>query len=119
MGDGQETRAFNGRQYLLEHSLGADFSIVRGWKADWFGNMIYRSTAGNFNPAVSTVGRITVVEVEEVVPPGTLDTNHLHTPGICVDRLIQGRFERRIECPPNSVTRPIQSRHRHRGPIED
>jgi 3-oxoacid CoA-transferase subunit A len=97
IGEGKETRAFNGRQYILEHSLRADFAIVRGWKADWFGNVIYRSTACNFNPVVATAGRITVVEVEEIVAPGTLDPNHIHTPGIYVDRLVQGRFEKRIE----------------------
>ncbi len=97
VGAGKETREFNGRHYILEHALKADFSIVRGWKADWFGNVIYRNTASNFNPAVATAGRITVVEVEEIVPPGDLDPNHIHTPGIYVDRLIQGRFEKRIE----------------------
>jgi 3-oxoacid CoA-transferase subunit A len=97
VGEGKESREFDGRHYILEHSLKADFSIVRGWKADWFGNVIYRNTASNFNPAIATAGRITVLEVEEIVPPGTLDPNHIHTPGIYVDRLIQGRFEKRIE----------------------
>ncbi len=97
VGAGKETREFNGRHYILEHALKADFSIVRGWKADWFGNVIYRNTASNFNPAVATAGRITVVEVEQIVPPGGLDPNHIHTPGIYVDRLIQGQFEKRIE----------------------
>jgi 3-oxoacid CoA-transferase subunit A len=97
VGEGKETREFNGRHYILEHALKADFSIVRGWKADWFGNVIYRNTASNFNPAIATAGRITVVEVEEIVPPGTLDPNHIHTPGIYVNRLIQGVFEKRIE----------------------
>jgi len=94
---GKETREFNGRHCILENSLTADFSLVRGWKADWFGNVIYRNTAANFNPAVATAGRITVVEVEEIVPPGSLDPAHIHTPGIYVDRLIQSRFEKRIE----------------------
>jgi 3-oxoacid CoA-transferase subunit A len=97
VGEGKETREFDGRHYVLERSLKADFSIVRGWKADWFGNVIYRNTASNFNPAIATAGRITVLEVEEIVSPGTLDPNHIHTPGIYVDRLIQGRFEKRIE----------------------
>jgi 3-oxoacid CoA-transferase subunit A len=97
VGDGKEVREFDGRHFILERSLRSDFSLVRGWKADWFGNVIYRNTACNFNPAVATAGRITVVEVEEIVPPGTLDPAHVHTPGIYVDRLIQGRFEKRIE----------------------
>jgi 3-oxoacid CoA-transferase subunit A len=95
--EGKETRQFNGRNCILETSLTADFALVRGWKADWFGNVIYRHTAANFNPAVATAGRITVVEVEEIVAPGSLDPAHVHTPGIYVDRLIQGRFEKRIE----------------------
>jgi 3-oxoacid CoA-transferase subunit A len=105
VGVGKECREINGRHYILEHALKADFAIVRGWKADWFGNVIYRNTASNFNPAVATAGRITVVEVEEIVPPGALDPNHIHTPGIYVDRLLQGRFEKRIE---NRTLRPAQ-----------
>jgi len=101
--EGKETREFDGRSYILERSLRADFALVRGWKADWYGNVIYRHTAANFNPAVATAGRVTVVEVEEIVPPGTLDPAHIHTPGIYVDRLIQGRFEKRIE---NRTVRP-------------
>jgi 3-oxoacid CoA-transferase subunit A len=97
VGEGKESREFNGRPCILEHALTADFALVRGWKADWYGNLIYRHTAGNFNPAVATAGRITVAEVEEIVPPGTLDPAQIHTPGIYVDRLIQGRFEKRIE----------------------
>ncbi|MEO8313647.1 MAG: CoA transferase subunit A [Pseudomonadota bacterium] len=95
--EGKETREFNGRAYVLETSLTADFSLVRGWKGDWFGNVIYRNTASNFNPTVATAGRLTVVEVEEIVPPGTLDPAQIHTPGIYVDRLIKGSFEKRIE----------------------
>ena len=94
---GKETREFDGQHCILERSLTADFAIVRGWKADWYGNVIYRHTACNFNPAVATAGRITAVEVEEIVPPGTLDPAHIQTPGIYVDRLIQGSFEKRIE----------------------
>lgn len=97
VGEGKETREFGGRSCILEHALNADFSLVRGWKADWYGNVVYRNTASNFNPAVAAAGRITVVEVEEIVPPGALDPAHVHTPGIYVDRLIQGRFEKRIE----------------------
>ena len=97
VGEGKQTQEFDGRHYILERALRADFSLVRGWKADWYGNVIYRHTASNFNPVVAMAGRITVVEVEELVAPGTIDPNHVHTPGIYVDRLIQGRFEKRIE----------------------
>jgi len=97
VGEGKEVREFDGRKYILERSLTADFAIVKGWKADWYGNVIYRNTAQNFNPAAATAGRITVVEVEEIVEPGALDPNHIHTPGIYVDRLVLGRFEKRIE----------------------
>jgi 3-oxoacid CoA-transferase subunit A len=97
VGENKEVREIGGRRYILEHSLTADFALVKGWKADWYGNVVYRHAAQNFNPAAATAGRITVVEVEEIVPPGTLDPDHIHTPGIYVDRLIQGRFEKRIE----------------------
>ena len=97
VGDGKEVREFGGRPHILEHSLTADFAIVKGWKADWYGNVIYRHTARNFNPSVATAGRITVVEVEEIVEPGALDPDQVHTPGIYVHRLLQGRFEKRIE----------------------
>jgi 3-oxoacid CoA-transferase subunit A len=95
--DGKDVREIDGRHYILEHSLTADFALVKGWKADWYGNVVYRHAARNFNPAAATAGRITVVEVEEIVAPGDLDPDHIHTPGIYVDRLIQGSFEKRIE----------------------
>lgn len=95
--EGKETRQFDGRHYVLETAIRGDFAIVKGWKADWYGNVIYRHTAQNFNPLAATAGRITVVEVEEIVPPGTLPPDQIHTPGIYVDRLIQGQFEKRIE----------------------
>jgi 3-oxoacid CoA-transferase subunit A len=95
--EGKEVREFNSRHYILERAITADFAIVKGWKADWYGNVIYRHTAQNFNPAAATAARITVVEVEEIVAPGTLEPSQIHTPGIYVDRLIQGRFEKRIE----------------------
>ena len=95
--EGKESREFNNRQYILEPTITGDFAIVKGWKADHFGNVIYRHTAQNFNPLVATAGRITVVEVEEIVEPGQLDPAHVHTPGIYVDRLIQGSFAKRIE----------------------
>jgi 3-oxoacid CoA-transferase subunit A len=97
VGEGKEVREFKGRKYILEECINADFAIVKGWKADWYGNVIYRHTAQNFNPAAATAGRITVVEVEEIVAPGSLAPSEIHTPGIYVDRLIQGRFEKRIE----------------------
>jgi 3-oxoacid CoA-transferase subunit A len=95
--EGKEVREFDGRKYILEPSITGDFAIVKGWKADHFGNVIYRHTAQNFNPLAATAGRITVVEVEEIVEPGELDPAHIHTPGIYVDRIIQGSFEKRIE----------------------
>ncbi|MET0292307.1 MAG: CoA transferase subunit A, partial [Steroidobacteraceae bacterium] len=79
--EGKESREFDGRHYILERSLTADFALVRGWKADWFGNVVYRHTAANFNPEVAAAGRITVVEVEEIVAPGSLDPSQVHTPG--------------------------------------
>ena len=94
---GKETREINGRHYVLEPSLTADFSLVRAWKADTYGNLVFRKTAMNFNPMMATAGRITVAEVEEIVEPGELDPQHIHTPGIFVHRVIQGRFEKRIE----------------------
>jgi 3-oxoacid CoA-transferase subunit A len=97
VGEKKEVREFNGRKYIMEESITADFAIVKGWKADWYGNVVYRHTAQNFNPAAATAGRITVVEVEEIVAPGELEPSQIHTPGIYVDRLIQGTFEKRIE----------------------
>lgn len=95
--DGKEVREFNGRHYILEEAIKADFAIVKAWKADRYGNAIYRHTAMNFNPMAATAGKITVMEVEEIVEPGELDPTQVHTPGIYVDRLIQGTFEKRIE----------------------
>ncbi|MFO1369879.1 MAG: CoA transferase subunit A [Marinagarivorans sp.] len=97
IGEGKEVRVFNGRPYILEESIRGDFAIVKGWKADTYGNVIYRHTAMNFNPMAATAGKITVVEVEEIVAPGELPMDHIHTPGIYVDRVIQGTFEKRIE----------------------
>ncbi len=97
IGEGKEVRLFNGRPHILEESIRGDFAIVKGWKADTYGNVIYRHTAMNFNPMAATAGKITVVEVEEIVAPGELPMDHIHTPGIYVDRVIQGTFEKRIE----------------------
>lgn len=95
--EGKESRQFGDRHYILEPAIQGDFAIIKGWKADWYGNVIYRHTAQNFNPLMATAGRITVVEVDEIVPPGTLDPAHIHTPGIYVHRLIQCSCEKRIE----------------------
>ncbi|MEO9655528.1 CoA transferase subunit A [Marinomonas sp.] len=97
IGEGKEVKVFNDREYLLEESITGDFAIVKGWKADRYGNVVYRHTAQNFNPLAATAGKITVVEVEEIVEVGELDPAHIHTPGIYVDRVIQGSFEKRIE----------------------
>ena len=95
--DGKETREIDGRHYVLEHSFTADFALIKAWKADTMGNLIFRNTAMNFNPMMATAGKITVVEVEEIVEAGELDPHHIHTPGIYVDRVIKGTFEKRIE----------------------
>jgi len=97
VGKGKEVKIFNDRNYILEESIMGDFAIVKAWKADRFGNLVYRHTAQNFNPMAATAGKITVVEVEELVEPGELEPAHIHTPGIYVDRLIVGTFEKRIE----------------------
>jgi 3-oxoacid CoA-transferase subunit A len=97
IGEGKEVRVFNDRHYILEEAIMGDFAIVKGWKADRYGNVMYRHTAQNFNPMAATAGKITVVEVEEIVEPGELEPSQIHTPGIYVDRIIQGTFEKRIE----------------------
>lgn len=94
---GKDQRQFNGRDYILEEAITGDFAIIKAWKADKFGNLVYRKTARNFNPLAATAGKITVVEVEEIVEPGELDPDEIHTPGIYVNRVIQGTFEKRIE----------------------
>lgn len=95
--EGKETREIDGRHYVLEPALTADFALIRAWKADTMGNLVFRKTAANFNPMMATAGKITVVEAEHIVQPGELDPDHIHTPGIYVDRVIQGTFEKRIE----------------------
>jgi 3-oxoacid CoA-transferase subunit A len=97
VGENKEVREFSGKQYIMEESITGDFAIVKAWKADRYGNTIYRHTAQNFNPMAATAGKITVVEVEEIVEVGELEPSQIHTPGIYVDRLIQGTFEKRIE----------------------
>lgn len=96
--EGKETREINGRMYVLENSLTADFAIVKAWKGDKYGNLIFKGTARNFNPVMAMAGKITIVEVEELVEPGELDPNMVHTPGIFVQRIFQGtNYEKRIE----------------------
>ncbi|KPV98487.1 putative succinyl-CoA:3-ketoacid coenzyme A transferase subunit A [Pseudoalteromonas sp. P1-9] len=95
--EGKEIKQFNGRDYLLEPSIVGDFAIIKAWKADRFGNCVYRHTAMNFNPMAATAGKITVVEAEEIVEPGELAPSEIHTPGIYVNRVIKGAFEKRIE----------------------
>lgn len=95
--EGKETKAFNGETYVLETGLTADLAIVKAWKGDREGNLIYRKTARNFNPMMATAGKICVAEVEILVPTGELDPDAIHTPGIYIDRIVQGAFEKRIE----------------------
>ena len=94
----KEVREFNGKKHILENALTADFSFVKAWKGDTAGNLIYKGTARNFNPLMAMAGKITVAEVEELVPEGQLDPNQIHTPGIFVQRIIEGSaYEKRIE----------------------
>ena len=95
--EGKEHKEFNGETYILEHGIFADLSIVKAWKADATGNLVFRKTARNFNPPAAMCGRVCVAEVEEIVPTGSLDPDHIHLPGIFVHRLIQGEHEKRIE----------------------
>ncbi|HOZ70609.1 MAG TPA: CoA transferase subunit A [Chitinophagaceae bacterium] len=96
--DGKESRVFNNKEYLMEMAFDADFAIVKAWKGDTQGNLVYKETARNFNPLMAMAGRVTIAEVEELVPAGELDPDHIHTPGIYVHRIFQGRaYEKRIE----------------------
>lgn len=96
--EGKEVRVFNGKPHILENALTADFAIVKAWKGDTEGNLIFKATARNFNPLMAMAGKITIAEVEELVPAGELDPNFIHTPGIFVQRIFQGeKFEKRIE----------------------
>lgn len=98
VGEGKEVREFNGKPHILESALTADFAFVKAWKGDEAGNLIYKGTARNFNPNMAMAGKITVAEVEELVPAGALDPNEIHTPGIFVQRIFQGvDYEKRIE----------------------
>lgn len=102
--EGKEVRRFGDKDYLLEYAFDADFAIVKAWKGDTMGNLIYRDTARNFNPLMAMAGKITIAEVEELVEPGELDANFIHTPGIYVNRIFKGEnYEKRIE---NRTTTP-------------
>ena len=106
--DGKEVREFDGETYVMERGLKADLSIVKAWKGDAAGNLIYRKTARNFNPTMATAGKATLAEVEQLVAVGTLDKDEIHTPGIFIDRIFQGAaFEKRIE---QLTTRPRRDR---------
>jgi 3-oxoacid CoA-transferase subunit A len=96
--EGKEVRTFNGKEYLLEYAFDADFAIVKAWKGDIHGNLVFRATSRNFNPLMAMAGKITIAEVEELVPAGSLDPNEIHTPGIYVHRIFEGiAYEKRIE----------------------
>ncbi len=96
--EGKEVRNFNGKEYLLEYAFDADFALVKAWKGDTQGNLIFKDTARNFNPLMAMAGKITIAEVEHLVPDGELDPNYIHTPGIYVHRIFQGtNYEKRIE----------------------
>lgn len=96
--EGKEVRIFNGKPHILETAFQADFAFVKAWKGDTAGNLIYKATAKNFNPMMAMAGKVTVAEVEELVPAGTLDPNQIHTPGVFVQRIFQGtHYEKRIE----------------------
>lgn len=96
--EGKEVRHFNGKPHILESALQADFAIVKAWKGDQFGNLVFKGTARNFNPVMAMAGKITIAEVEELVPPGELDPNFIHTPGVFVQRIFKGEnYEKRIE----------------------
>ncbi len=98
VGEGKESREFNGKMHLLEYALTADFAVVKAWKGDTMGNLIYRETANNFNQPIAMAGKITIAEVEILVPAGELKPNEIHTPGIFVQRIFQGvDYEKRIE----------------------
>ena len=105
--EGKETRIFDGETYVMERGLRADLSIVKAWKGDAAGNLVYRKSARNFNPMMATAGLVTVAEVEEMVAVGDLDPDHIHTPGIYVDRIVEGTaYEKRIE---RLTTQPARS----------
>ena len=104
--EGKETREFGGRMYVLERALNADFAFIKAWKGDTLGNLVYRKTARNFNPMMATAARITIAEVEQLVQPGDLEPDGVHTPAIFVQRILQGpKYEKRIE--KRTVRKPL------------
>ena len=104
--EGKETKVFDGQEYVLEQGIFADLAIVKGWKADTTGNVIFRKTARNFNVPAATAGKITVVEVEEIVEPGQLDPDAIHLPGVYVQRIVLGSYDKKIEF---RTTRPKEA----------
>ena len=107
--EGKEAREFDGRTYIMERALKADFAFIKAWKGDKWGNLVYRKTARNFNPMIATAARITIAEVEHLVEPGELDADMVHTPSVFVKRIFQGRlFEKRIE--KRTVTKSVKDR---------
>ncbi len=106
--EGKETREFDGKHYVMERGIVADFALVKAWKGDRYGNLVYRQTARNFNPLCAMAGKITIAEVEELVEPGDLDPDHIHTPGVFVQRVVvgNGAHEKRIE---RRTTRPREA----------
>ena len=104
MAEGKETRVIDGRAYVFEKPLHADFALIKAWKGDRHGNLVFRKTARNFNPLMAMAGKVTIAEVEELVEVGEIDPDHVHTPGIFVQRILQGsNYEKRIE---KRTTRP-------------
>jgi 3-oxoacid CoA-transferase subunit A len=96
--EGKDVRTFNGKEYLLETALTADFALIKAWRGDALGNLVYRNTARNFNPLMAAAGRVTIAEVEQLVPTGELDPNFIHTPSVYVQRIIRGKhYEKRVE----------------------
>src|SRR5699024_9479398 len=95
--ENKEIRSFNGRKYLLEESLKADFSLIKAWKSDEMGNIIYRKTANAFNSIMATAGEVTIAEVEEILPIGSIDPNQIHTPSVYIDRVLKGKYNKQIE----------------------
>lgn len=95
--EGKEIRTFHGKDYVLEEALVADFSLIKGWQGDRYGNIVYNKTARNFNPMIAAAGKITIAEVEEIVAVGELNPDHIHTPSVYVQHILQGQFEKRIE----------------------
>lgn len=93
----KEKREFNGKSYIMEKTITGDYALIRGWKADDKGNVVFRKASRNFNPDVATAGKICIVEVEEIVPAGQLDPDQIHLPAVYVNRIVKGNFEKRIE----------------------